>query len=99
MAKKRSRIYWRERGGERRAYGDFRDFADVGGGQEALRPGPKQPATTDPDIAAQLASDRVKELEARRRNKALLGVEREATLEAFGAVHLLAKKKAGKVTE
>src|SRR5690349_7157661 len=33
---KKSRIYWRERGGTRRAYADLRDFADVGGGREAL---------------------------------------------------------------
>lgn len=92
---KRNRIYWRERGRELRAYGDFRDFADVGGGQEALIPDGTRSATTDPDIAAELASRRVKELEARRRNRALLGVEKEATLEAFAAHHLIAKAKAG----
>ena len=95
MPKKSSRIYWRERGGERRAYGDFRDFADVGGGREALKTKDAKSATTDPDLAAQLATDRVQELEARRRNRTLLGVEKEATLEAFAAHHLLAKAKAG----
>lgn len=35
--KQRQRIYWREQGTHRRAYGDFRDFGDVGGGREALR--------------------------------------------------------------
>src|SRR6266849_1481059 len=33
---KKSRIYWRERGGTKRAYADLRDYADVGGGREAL---------------------------------------------------------------
>ena len=37
--RQRDRVYWRERGGERRAYGDFRDYRDVGGGREALPPG------------------------------------------------------------
>ena len=32
--KRRSRIYWRTRGGVRRAYGDFRDYADVGVGRK-----------------------------------------------------------------
>jgi len=86
------------RGGERRAYGDFRDFADVGGGREALKLPSSENATTDPDIAAQLAADRVKELEGRRRNKVLLGVEREATLKAFAAHHLVAKAKAGRTS-
>ncbi|MDP2958133.1 MAG: hypothetical protein Q8N53_17025, partial [Longimicrobiales bacterium] len=97
--KREGRVYWRERGGERRAYGDFRDFADVGGGQEVLKAKGAKVATTDPDIAAQLASDRVKALEAMRRNKVILGVEKEATLEAFAAHHLLAKAKAGSSTE
>ncbi len=55
-------------------------------------------ATTDPDIAAQLAADRVKELEGRRRNKVLVGVEREATLKAFAGHHLVAKAKDGRTS-
>lgn len=96
---KRSRIYWRKRGGVSRAYGDFRDFADVGGGQEALKPKDGKTATTDADLAAKLAADRVKELERLRRNKNILGVEKEATLEAFAAHHLIEKNREGKVTE
>lgn len=99
MTKRRGRIYWRERGGERRAYGDFRDFSDVGGGREALKARGAGSATTDPDIAAEIASQRVKELEARRRNRNLLGVEKEATLEAFAAHHLIAKARAGSNSE
>ena len=90
--KRESRVYWRKQGGERRAYGDFRD---LGGGQEALRPAGAKRATTDPDVAAELAAQRVKELEARRRDRHILGIEKEATLEAFASHHLLAKAKAG----
>lgn len=93
--KRTSRIYWRKRGGVARAYGDFRD---LGGGQEALIPKGEKRATTDPDVAAKLVSDRVAELEARRRNRTVLGIEREATLEAFASHHLVAKAKAGKVS-
>jgi len=97
MARKRrgSRIYWRERGGECRAYGDFRDFSDVGGKLEALKVKGSKVATTDSDIAAQLVADRVKELEGRRRGRVLLGIDKEATLEAFASHHLLAKAKSG----
>lgn len=101
--KRKSRIYWRERGGggERRAYADFRDFADVGGGREALRETEHSRAATDADVAASLVADRLRELEKKRRNTGLGVREPEvvATLEAFAAHHLLAKKKAGKVTE
>ena len=83
MPKKREgRIYWRARGGARRAYGDFRD---LGGRLEALRPTGEKLATTDPDVAAELVTARVRELEARRRSRVILGVEKEATLEAFAA--------------
>lgn len=52
MATRRNgRIYWRDQGGERRAYADFRDYADVGGGREALTPKREKRATTDPDVA------------------------------------------------
>ena len=47
-------------GGEKRAYIDLRD---LGGGREALIPPGESRATTDPDIAAELAARRVKELE------------------------------------
>ena len=97
--KRTSRIYWRERGGKRRAYGDFRDFADVGGWLEALKAPGSKVATTDRDIAAQLVADRVKELEACRRGKVLLGIDKEATLEAFASHHLIAKAKAGRTSE
>lgn len=94
-----SRIYWRKQGGLPRAYGDFRDYADVGGGQEALRPKGAKLATDAPDIAEQLAAERVRELEQRRRNKSLLGIERPATLAAFAREHLRAMAKGENVTD
>ena len=100
MPKKReTRVFWRDRGGQRRAYGDFRDFSDVGGGREALVPPGTRSATTDFDLATELAAQRVRELEEKRRNKSLLGVEREAGLGWFAAHHLREKAKAGKVTD
>lgn len=101
MARKRAgtRIYWRERGNSRRAYGDFRDYRDVGGGQEALIPSGSSAATTDPDVAALLVAQRVKDLESRRRKRLLLGAERQATLYDFAARHLEEKAKAGRTTE
>ena len=63
--RRRSRIYWRERGGVARAYLDLRD---LGGGQPALIPPGEHRATTDPDLAAVLAARRLKEFEAERRD-------------------------------
>lgn len=95
--KRESRVYWRERNGTRRAYADFRDFADVGGGREALIAPGETVATTDPDQAAELAAARVRELEKIRRTRTLLGVT-EATLAGYAAHHLEAKTRARKVT-
>lgn len=88
--RKRSRVYWRDRGGEQRAYGDFRD---LGGGREALIPKGEKRATTEPDIAAQLAADRVADLEGRRRSKTILGLEGQAALGPFAQHHLEEKAK------
>ncbi len=93
---KESRLYAREQGGQVRYYADLRD---LGGGRVALvAPGEKL-ATTDLDVAAELAAARVKGLEAGRRSRGLLGVRDDVGLEAFAREHLLAKAKAGKVTE
>lgn len=97
MPKKRtSRIYTRERGGARRFYGDFRD---LGGGREALVPTGEKLATTDPDVAAELAGARVKELEERKRRKVLVGVEQDVTLGAFATRHLVQKKRDREATD
>lgn len=97
MAKKsKTRIYWR--GG--RAYGDFRDFADVGGGQERLVVPGARMATTDPDVAAALMVTRLKELEAKRTKRDRgEAEERRVQLAEYAAEHLEEKARAGKVTE
>lgn len=90
--RKNGRVYWRGK----RAYGDFRD---LGGKREPLRAPGEKLATTDPDIAASLASNRVKELEGQARRRTLLGIEKETTLAAFAAYHLEKKAKARKVSD
>lgn len=95
-----SRIRWRKRGkGPARAYGDFRDFQDVGGGEEALIPKDGKGATTDELVAQALVTRRLEELQERRRNKTVLGIERQAALKEFAARHLTAKAKSGKFSE
>lgn len=93
--KRQSRIYTRTRGGETRFYADFRDYADVGGGREALIVRGEKYATTDPDVAARLVQLRIEELEGKRRRRGLLGIERESTLQAFAAEHLIQKRQDG----
>lgn len=56
-----------------RFYGDFRDFRDVGGGQEALIPDGEMFATKTHSVAKQLGKARLEEL--RRLKKAGLGME------------------------
>ena len=84
--------------GVKRFYADFRDFAPQGGTYEALKVSGERYATTDEDIAIELAARRLRELEDKRRRKVLLGVERVEGLKAFTAEHLLQKARAGKVT-
>lgn len=102
MTRRTSRIYWRDRGGSKRAWADFRDFAGVGGRREALVPRGETLATTDPDVAAELLASRLRELEGlrtrRTRGRVLLGIEREAMLGPFAERHLVEKRKAGAVT-
>ncbi len=98
--KRKGRIYWRVRGGERRAYADFRDFADVGGGREALRPAGAALATNDPAVARVLADRRLAELQALRRQRAVLGEGRaSATLGAYASRHLVLKKESARFTD
>lgn len=66
---RKNRVYARKRGGTARYYGDFRDFADGGGGLEALIPPDEHRATGNADIAAKLANDRLVELKAKRENR------------------------------
>ena len=61
MAK--SRIYKRTRNGVTRYYGDFRDYADVGGRREALIAGGTSAATTNPALAETLMLRRLRAVE------------------------------------
>ena len=101
MSEKRAgRVYWRTNSkGQKRAFGDFRDYSDVGGKRKALIPPGARTPTTDEDVAMKLVVKRVKELEALRRDKELIGVTRKVGLESYAAEHLLKKKKAGKVRD
>jgi integrase len=101
MERRRQRIYWRERGGARRAYADFRDFADVGGSREALVVSGEQRATADRRTAEVLAAKRLNELDAlraRRRAGVLHQLPKQVTLATFASEHLVKKAEAGKVT-
>lgn len=93
------RVFWRNQGGEPRAYGNFRDYSDVGGKRkEALIPEDAKQATTDPVIAAALADAKVKEYEQRRRSKNVLGVKQEYSLQEYAAHHLVETAKEGRVS-
>lgn len=94
--KRTTRLYWRERGGERRAYADLRD---LGEGRIALKPKGEEQATTDPDIAQALLAEKLKEIRAQRRDRVLLGVERTAELGAFATHHLKMKARSGRVVK
>ena len=97
--KTRTPIYWRERGGVRRAYADLRGYRDVGGRQEPLvAPGEKR-ATSDPVTAQVLLARRLEQLDGLRRGRALHGLAGQATFADFAGIHLVAKAKSGKVTE
>ena len=97
--KRQSRVFWRVQGGSRRAWGDFRDFADVGGKREPLLPLGERFATTDPDIAIRLALRRLEELEAARKRRTITGRAEVVTLAAYSRDYLIAKKKSGQATD
>lgn len=98
----RKRIYWREQGRARRAWGDFRDYADVGGKREPLKVPGETRATTDADLADALAAKRVTELQRKRagaQGRTVAGLPPVTTLVTWVREHLIAKAKAGKVTD
>jgi integrase len=96
---KKSRIYWRERGGTKRAYADLRDYADVGGGREALIAKDEKLATADEATAQLLLARRIEDLDGIRRGRALHGETRPVALSEFTKTHVDAKKEAKKFTE
>jgi len=93
MAKRRrSRIYLKCG----RWYGDFRD---LGGRLEALIPNGEKRATTDGDVATDLATKRVKVLEAKRRGIGLIGIGEVDGLGKFAEYHLQRKQQLGEATD
>lgn len=76
--KRKSRVYWRAQGGARRAWFDGRDYADVGGKREPLIAAGERSATTDPDVATQLAAERLAALEAARQLRPIGGTRLNA---------------------
>jgi integrase len=95
MRRSRSRLVWRNQGGEQRAYGDFRDYRDAGGRMEALVPIGQTRATTDQDVAQVLLARRLQQLEELRRGRGIHGELRIAALATFTREHLVAKTRAG----
>lgn len=90
------RLYTRRDG---RYYADFRPYADVGGAQEALCPPGTRRATTDPKVAQRLLANRLRELEAARRDRVMVGTARRATLAPYAAEHLRKKAVSRRVTD
>ncbi len=97
MSRDRGRIYTRERGGARRYYADFRDYADVGGGRETLCPSGRRRATSDRDEAEALAGARLKELQELRLRR-VNGMPAPVGLAAFARDHLVKKAQAKRTT-
>ena len=102
-----TRIYPRTRSGITRFYIDLRS---LGGTQEALVAPGDRSATTDPDIAADLAAKRLKAFREEKRRESHEGKElkrREVIdglkgrwgLKAYAVHHLNRKARSGKVTE
>jgi integrase len=92
-----TRVYWRNG----RAYGDFRAYADVGGGREALSEPAQTWGTTDPAIAEALFGKRLDELRAERRKRAGAPAHKGArriTLVRLAALHHRKKTEAGQTT-
>ena len=96
--RRESRIYWRNQGGERRAYADFRDFHDVGGRREALVAPGDNAATTDHRQAESLMASRLEELKSLRQGKHVERHEPMALAELV-RLHLITTKDEGEVTD
>ncbi len=74
-----------------RYYGDFRDYADVGGGREALKPVGATRGTTDSDEAVSLVAARLAELKELRRQGFTPGDTRDPTVGEYARHHLAQK--------
>lgn len=107
MAKRTTRIYSRTRNGVTRFYLDLRS---LGGTQEALVAPGDRSATTDADIAADLAAKRIKafreekrleshEGEETKRRRVIDGLAGRWGLKAYSVHHLREKAKAGRTVD
>ncbi len=98
----RRRLFSRRQGAHRRWYGEFRDFADVGGKREALLVPGEKLGTTDRKLAEVLAAQRLTELQAlraRHSGRAVAGLPPETPLGVYAAQHLIRKKSSGTTTD
>jgi integrase len=98
----RNRIYPRSQGGLTRYYADFRDYADVGGSREGLVVPGERLATKDAELAEALAAKRLTELQRKRttaQGRAVADLPPLTTLAVWAREHLVAKAKAGRVTD
>jgi integrase len=91
----KSRIYWRDQGGERRAYADFRD---LGGKRIPLIPEGDKRATTNPELAEQIAAKRLQEIIAGKRDREA-GKKPATPIGEYASYHLVAKAKSGRYSE
>lgn len=95
-----NQIYGRKQGkeGKLRYYGDFREYADVGGKREALVPAGGKRATDDKRLAVLIAAERIESLENQRRNRQLGVPEEDASLAAYASYHMKKKATSGGAT-
>lgn len=87
-------IVWREQGGARRAYLDERRWG--GPRRAALIPVGATRATTDPAVAVELATERIADLNSKRKDRERLGLIASLTLSAYADEHIRAKEDAGR---
>ena len=84
-------VFWRNG----RAYGDFREYVDMGGSREALALAGSTWGTKDPETADALFIERLAELQEKRRGRAGVARPRSTTLAELVQKHLIKKIKAG----
>jgi hypothetical protein len=81
--KRTSRLRARKQGGATKYDGDFRDYTVVGSGIEALKPAGSKWATTDPDVATRLITQRLQQLEKSKRSLDVLGLRETGFTESL----------------
>lgn len=100
-ARKRKLFRLYTRGPNDRFYADFSQFSDVieDDPRVALKPEGAKLATTDPELAEEIALDFLEEYRERRRRRRSEGRVKRTTLGAFAEHHLKEKERAGRVTD